>query len=140
MSLDKKDFKVEKSGNVATVTCTNEDAFYEGTDISKKDIKAVFDHSHQYIEECANAAAEQATAIMAKDKKVNEVTFSMPYGVSKRGEVSIKTRRSVTYPGINGSADVTRSDLRVVVKDPLTKMSKTKLRTLQKSMTEQLLK
>jgi len=138
MSLDKKDFEVEKSGSVATVTCTDDNAFFAG-DVSKKDIETVFKHSHDYVESCTTAASDMASDIMSKDKKIDEVVFTMPYGISKRGKLNVKAKRSVTFPGMSGRPDVTRSDLRVVVKDPHSSMSKTKLKELQAKMTEELL-
>jgi len=139
MSLSKDDFKIEKVGNTATCVCTNEEAFYEG-DLTKKQIKEVFDHSQSYLNKCAEVTAEVATSIMGKDKAIDNVLFNLPYGVSKRGCVDVKTRRTVTFPGIGTNPDVTRSDLRMVVKDPLTKVGKTKLKDLQANMTAELLK
>jgi len=138
MSLSKKDFKTEKDGAVATVSCTNENAFFDG-DVPKKDIERVFKHSQQYVEKCTNIAADIAAGIMSKDKKIHEVMLSMPYGISKRSAVNLKAKRTVTFPGMNGHPDVTRSDLRVVVKDVHASMSKTKLKELQAKMTEELL-
>jgi len=138
MALSKDNFKVEKSGSVATVTCEDDNAFFD-TDLTKKQIKDVFDHAHGYIEKAANVAADMATDIMKKDKKVNEVSFALPYGVSKRGGLNIQARRSTTFRGVGDRPDVTRSDLRVAVKDPMSKVSKTKLKAMQARMTEELL-
>jgi len=139
MSIDKSKFEITKEGSVATVTYNDEDAFYEGSDISKKVFKEVFDHSHDYVEKVSVAAADQATEIMANDKDIDDVSFTFPYGVSKRGKVNVNAKRSTTFRGIGDRPDVTRSDLRVAVSDPLTKMSKTKLKDLQAKMTEELL-
>jgi len=138
MSLDKNKIEVVKAGNTATVTYTDENAFYEG-DITKAELKRAFDHSSEYITECATLAADVSTDIMKSDKKIDNVVVKCPYGVSKRGSFEAKARRSVTFRGIGDHPDVTRSDLKVVVTDPLTKVSKSKLKDMQAKMTSALL-
>lgn len=138
MSFDKDKFKVETNGDVATVECTDDNLFYEG-DISKADLKRAFDHSKEYIEKCAGTAETIATEIMTKNKGVNEVNFKMPYGVTKRGDVTVKAKRSVTFPGRNGFDPVTRSDLKLRVNDPHSKVTKAKIKKMQSRMTEALL-
>jgi len=139
MSITKNDFKTEKAGETATVSCEKDDAFFADTELTKKQFKEVFDHSNAYLEKCATVASEVAVDIMSKDNAINNVMFTMPYGVSKRGSVDIRAKRTVTFPGIGDKPDVTRADLRVIVKDPLTKVSKTGLRALQQKMTKELL-
>jgi len=139
MAINIENMKVEKTNGVATVTVEDENIFYNGTDIPKKTFKEVFDHTSGYIQNMTEAASEESTKIMKEDKDITEVVFVAPYGVSKRGNFTAKAKREVTFRGMNGGADVTRSDLRVAVKDPLTTMSKSKLKDLQKQMTDSLL-
>jgi len=132
-------FKVTKAGNVATVEYEDENAFYN-TELSKKQIHEVFDHAQKYVDSCAESASEMATDIMSKDDKIDQVNFTMPYGTSKRGQVDIKTKRKVTFPSmVKGNDDIVRSDMRVVVKDPQSKVKKSRLKEMQHKMTEILL-
>jgi len=99
MSIDKSKFEVSKVDGVATISCKDDNAFYEGTDLSKAVIKQVFDHASEYIEEVVTTVADVAQDIMTKDNEINNVIGTAPYGVSKRGEVGIKIKREHTYPG-----------------------------------------
>ena len=141
MALDfsKDNFKVVKTEGVATVTYTDEKVFLDGTDIPNKDVKAVFEYAQEFIEAGTNAASAQAKTIMAKDKTINSVNVVLPYGISKRGEIGVKAKREHTYPGMNGRPDVTKSTINVMIKDPLTKISKTKVKALETEMTDKLL-
>jgi len=139
MSLDKSKFTITKAGNVATATYKDENAFFETEEVSRKDIEKVFKHTQEYVAGCAKASAELSTDVMKEDSKIDEVHVTMPYGVSKRASVTGKARRSVTYPGMNGGDPVTKSDLRIVVKDPHSKVSKTAMKEMQSQMTKELL-
>lgn len=139
ISLDPTKFEIEKAGGVATVNYTDDDAYYSSTDIEKSVLKNVNAHNSNYVEACAKAGSDIATKIMAKDKSIDVVHVKLPYGISKRGHVDVNSKRSVTYPGMNGRDPVTRSDVRVVVKDPMSTMGKSKLKELQAKMTETLL-
>jgi len=139
MSIDAKKFKVEKAGNTATLVYEDDAAFYADTELPKTEIQRVFKHASEYVTDCATVAADVATKLMAKDKKIDEVIMTMPYGVSKRGNVTARAKRTVTFPGIGDNPSVTRSDIRISVRDPLTKTPRSKLKELQAKMTEQLL-
>ena len=139
IEFDKSKFEVSKSEGVATVTYTGEKVFMEGTDIPATEVKAVFKYAEEFIEAGTVAATAQATAIMDKDSKIDVVNVELPYGISKRGAVNLKAKRSHTYPGIGDRPDVTKSTLSVAVKDPATKMSKTKVKALEAEMTKKLL-
>lgn len=139
IKFNEENFEVNKTEGVATVTYSDDKAFMDGTEIANKDVKAVFDYANDYIEAGTNAAATKAETIMTEDTDINSVNVMLPYGVSKRGEIAVKAKREHTYPGMNGRPDVTKSTLTVAVKDPLTKMSKTKLKALEADMTSKLL-
>jgi len=81
MGIDKTKFEVSKVDGVATLSYKDDNAFYEGTDLSKAVIKQVFDHASAYIEDTATTVA------------INNVIATVPYGVSKRGEVGVKVKR-----------------------------------------------
>jgi len=139
MAIDAGKFEVSKTEGIATVKYNDENAFYEGTELSKKVIKEVFDHAHSYIEEATKAAAEQSTKIMSEDKDIDKVVVEYPYGVSKRGQVNVVAKRSQTFKSPADGTEVTKSTLGVTVKDPLTKVSKSKIQDLTKEMTATLL-
>lgn len=140
MALDKNLFEVETSNGVATAKYTNEGAFYEDTELTKTVIKEVFDHAHDYIESATVAASEKATEIMEADSSVDKVVMSFPYGVSKRGSIDVIANRSQTFRNpTDPDKSVTKSTLKVAVSDPLTKVSKSKVRDLAGKMTESLL-
>jgi len=131
-------YTVEKVGNVVTCALEDKEAFFEG-ELPKKQIKEVFDHANAYIQKHTAKAAEMATKLMKDDPKVDEVLVTAPYGVSARGNIVTKAVRSVTFRGMNGGDPVTRSDLKTIVTDPLTSMSKTSIKKLRATMSETLL-
>ena len=140
IEIDTGKFEVSKADGVATVTLNDEGAFYQGTDLTKSQIKEVFDHAHDYIEAGTTAAKNIAVKTMEDDKSIDKVFVGMPYGVSKRGGLDVVAKRSHTYPGMNGSADVTKSTLKVAVSDPLTKPAKSFIKSNEAEMTAALLK
>jgi len=139
MGIDKTKFEVSKVDGVATLSYKDDNAFYEGTDLSKAVIKQVFDHASAYIEDTATTVADVAQNIMTEDSEINNVIATVPYGVSKRGEVGVKVKREHTYKGMNGNDDVTKSTLAVAVKDPLSKLAKPKIKAMEAKLTEALL-
>ena len=139
MSINKKELKVETVDGVATITCDNEDQYYEGTDLTKAVIKEVYEHSSKYIEDATTVVSQKAQELMEKDKGINTVIATLPYGVSKRGSLGINVKRTHTYPGINGNSDVTKSVISVAVKDPLSKLAKSKVKALEANLTAALL-
>ena len=139
MNFDTSRFEVNKSGNVATVTYSDDNAFYEGFDGTKAELKKVFTHAHEYIEKATETAAEQATDIMKKDSDIEKVLVEYPYGVSKRGGVTVTSKRSQTFRSPADGSEIVKSTIGVAVKDPLTKISKSKVSALSKTMTSTLL-
>lgn len=133
-------FKIEVNDKVATVDYTEADAFFNGTDMSKAEIKRVFDYAHEYLESATVKATDMATDIMEKDSGVDKVVTHFPYGVSKRGSIDIIANRSQDFKSPADGSTVTKSTIKVAVSDPLTKMGKTKIRELSAKMTEALLK
>ena len=132
-------YEVTVANGVATVGYTEDNIFTEGCDVSKADMKKVFDHASNYIASASEAAAVKATALMKKDKSVDKVVFAYPYGMSKRGSVDILANRSQTFRNIKDGSDIVKSTLRVAVKDPLTKASKSTVKALEATMTATLL-
>jgi hypothetical protein len=132
-------FETTKTGDVVTLKCTEEDAYYKGTELSKKVIKEVFDHTHAYLTSKAEEAAVEATKVMEDDSDINKVIVTYPYSPSKRGELNIVANRSQTFRSPTDGSEVIKSTLKVVVKDPFNKVSKTTIRGLTGKMTESLL-
>jgi len=139
MAILDKDFTVEKVGEVATLTYTDTDAFKNGTEIPMSEMKKVFDYAHEFIEKATEKAATESTTIMEKDKKINKVIVSYPYGMSKRGEIGITAKRSQTFKSPADGSESTKSTLTVAVHDPLSKVSKAKVKALSATMTASLL-
>ena len=139
MAFDTSKFKVNKTEGVATVTYNDENAFYEDYVGTKAEVKKVFSHAHRYIEDATSAAAEQATKIMKSDKDIDKVLVEYPYGVSKRGGITVTAKRSQTFRSPADGSEIVKSTIAVAVKDPLTKAAKSKVSALSKAMTESLL-
>lgn len=139
MAILDKDFTTEKVGEVATLTYADTDAFKNGTELPMSEMKKVFDYAHDYIEKATERASVEATKIMEKDKKINKVIVSYPYGMSKRGEIGVTAKRSQTFKSPADNSEVTKSTLAVVVHDPLSKVSKAKVKALSATMTASLL-
>jgi hypothetical protein len=136
----KENFEVTKSDGVATVQCTNENAFYDGTDIPKETIKDVYKYAGEYVSKASDAATEQIIDIMQKDSKIESVVVNLPYGISKRGNICIQSKRSHTYPGIGDNPDVTKSTYKVVVTDPLPTLGKGRIKAASNLITEAVIK
>ena len=137
--FDQSKFEVTKADGVATATYTDETVFKDNTDIPFAQMKKVMDYASEFVGEAAEAAATKATEIMSDDKSIDKVVFNMPYGVSKRGQVNVIANRSQTFRSPADGSEVTKSTLKVAVKDPLTKVGKTKIKELESKMTETLL-
>ena len=140
MAEFKKDnYEVSVANGVATVSYQEDGVFTEGCEVSKADMKKVFDHAGSYIASASEAAAVKATEIMTDDKSVDKVVFAYPYGMSKRGSVDVLANRQQTFRNIKDGSDIVKSTLRVAVKDPLTKASKSAVKALEATMTATLL-
>ena len=139
ITFDPKKFEVSKADGVATVTYGDKEAFFEGTEISKKVLKEVFDYENEYIAATNVVSAKQATELMKKDKGVNEVIVEFPFSPSARGKVNVIAQRSQTFRSPKDGSEVTKSTLRTVVKNPYLKMTKSKVQELTAAMTETLL-
>jgi len=137
--FDESKFETTVNNGVATVTYDDDSAFKNGTDIPFAEMKRTFDYAGEYIAEATTTSASHAEDIMKKDKSVEKVVIELPYGVSKRGTMAVTANREKTFKGMNGGADVTKSTIAVVVKDAATKMSRTKIKDLEKQMTSTLL-
>lgn len=137
--FDEGKFKTTINNGVATIAYDDADAFKNGTDISFAEMKRTFNYAGEYIAEATTTSAAQAEKVMKKDKSVDKVVIELPYGVSKRGSLAVTANREKTFKGMNGGADVTKSTIAVVVKDAATKMSRTKIKDLEKTMTATLL-
>ena len=139
IEFDEGKFDVTKTNGVATVTYGDKEAFFEGTEISKKVLKEVFDYENDYIMATNVSSAKQATELMEKDKDINEVIVEFPFSPSARGKVNVIAQRSQTFRSPKDGSEVIKSTLRTVVKNPFQKLSKSKVQDLTKAMTETLL-
>ena len=139
MNFDTSKFEVNKSEGIATIAYNDENTFYKGFDGTKAEVKKVFSHAHDYIEKATEAAAEQATDIMKNDSDIEKVVVEYPYGVSKRGSLTVMAKRSQTFRSPADGSEIVKSTISVAVKDPLTKVSKSKVSELSKTMTSTLL-
>ena len=139
--FDKNKFESTTVDGIVTLKYDDEKAFMSGDDtVTGADLKRVAQYTAKYIEEGTNIAYAEAKAIMEKDDKVNKVIVNYPFSTSKRGALDVAVDRSKTFRGRNGSDDVTKSTVRVTAADPVMKMSKTKIKDLEKELTAALLK
>lgn len=137
--FDDNNYEVTKNGTVAVVKYNDEKAFYVDTELTQKTIREVFNHASNYINEATTAAAEQAESIMKEDKAIDKVVVEYPYGVSKSGNVTVSANRSQTFKIPGKDEEITKSTIAVSIKDPLTKVSKSKINKLKAQLTESLL-
>ena len=128
-----------KVEGVVTLKYTDEDAFKAGTEISFKTLKEVEEYQHTYVDKATEFITEEAKKVMEEDSKVSRVVATLPYSTSKRGAVDIIVDRSKTYPGINGTAPVTKSKITVKVTAPQLKLSGSKIRGMEDELTKTLL-
>jgi len=148
MAEEKKETEVEiltskftKSvdNGVATLTYDDEKAFTENAPMPVSDMKKVFDYAHSYVEKTTNVVAEHAKDLMQNDQSIDKVIATLPYGLSKRSNVTVTANRSRTTPARGDIPEVTKSTLRVAIKDATIPISKTKIRKLEAELTATLL-
>lgn len=140
LTFDEKKFNVTKVEGVATVAYEDKDVYYQNDDeLTKATIDKVNKHNNNYIASVATAAKEQSISIMKEDSSIEKVIVELPYGTSTKGSVEVAAKRSHTYKGMNGGPDVTKSTMKVVVTDPLSKLGKTAIKAHEAEMTEALI-
>lgn len=132
--LDQTSFDRAVAGNTLTLTCKDADAFKNGTDIDIKTIKKVEAYRNEYIEKATNIAQEKATEELKKNKNIERVVVEFPFTTNARGHCNVVVDREKTFH-VPGEKDenktITRPNITVSVKDPSSKMSKTKIKELQ---------
>lgn len=132
--LDQTSFDRAVAGNTLTLTCKDADAFKNGTDIDIKTIKKVEAYRNEYIEKATNIAQEKATEELKKNNNIERVVVEFPFTTNARGHCNVVVDREKTFH-VPGEKDenktITRPNITVSVKDPSSKMSKTKIKELQ---------
>lgn len=132
--LDQTSFDRAVAGNTLTLTCKDADSFKNGTDIDIKTIKKVEAYRNEYIEKATNIAQEKATEELKKNKNIERVVVEFPFTTNARGHCNVVVDREKTFH-VPGEKDenktITRPNITVSVKDPSSKMSKTKIKELQ---------
>ena len=138
--FDNSKFKSTTVDGVTSLSYDDEKSFSAGDDkVSAKELKAASDYTAKYVEEATKLAASEAQTIMEKDDKTNKVIVNYPFSTSKRGNLNVAIDRSKTYPGMQGRPDTVKSTVRVTATDPVMRMSKTKIKDLEKDLTAALL-
>ena len=140
LKFDKSKLKSQKTGDVITLTYEDENAYKNGTDIPFKTLKEVDDYRADYLKAVTAFSAEEAKETLKKDKTASKVIVQFPYTSFKRGEANIIVDRSKTFPGIGDRESVTKSKITVVVKDPLNKVPKSTIHSLEADLTAILVK
>ena len=138
--FDKTKFESATVDGVVTLSYKDDKAFGTGTELTHKQLKEAADYAHTYIEKATEVAAEVAKETMEKDDKINKVIVDYPYSVSKRGELTVAIDRSKTYTIPNSDETVTKSAIKVAVKDPITKISKPRIKDLEAELTAALVR
>lgn len=137
-------FETQVAGKTATMVYKDEDAYKHNTDIPFTQLKASDSYRNEYIEKATEEATKVAKKELEKNKSLDNVTVEFPFSTSKRGNVTVNVERSHTYHIPNpepGKPDsVTKSVVKVAVKDPANKMSKSKVKELEEDLTKALLK
>ena len=126
-----KEFKTEVNGTVATVTYEDDNAFFENTDITKKQFKDVFDHTEAYVEAAAKAGAAEAKSVFKDNGDVETVKVKFPYTPSKRGHVLLNVEKAVTKTNNFTKETTTSPYIKVEVKDPFSRMTRDRVKELE---------
>lgn len=144
MIFDKSKFEQTEVDGVVNLSYTDEDAYKHGskefTTLSFTDLKNADNYRNKYIEEATELAAQEGKRIMEKNKKVDKVIVTVPFSTSKRGSIDISVDRSKTFQGMKGGDPVTKSKITTVVHDPISKVSKSKIKELESELTAVLVK
>jgi len=140
IKFNKDEIVVSKENGVATVTVGGENAYFDKSPIDKKVLKEVADYNEDYLKTVVETVKDQAKEIMLEDSNIEKVVGTAGYSVSKRGAINVNINKSHTYPGLNGKPDVTKSVIKVDVKDPTKKVGTTLRKQWEQELTDALLK
>ena len=140
LSFDKKllESTTDKNG-VTVLKYTDKDAYFNGTDLPKKQILDVASYNKKYCEEATIFAKDQALDVLKKNKDINTIKVELPWGYKSNGKLTVAVNREKTYPGIKDHPPVTKSTLQVKIKEPAAP-GKTFISGLEDELTKALLK
>lgn len=134
--FDKSNFEVSTENGVSTFNFKDKDAYKNGTDIPFKVLKQVGDYNAEYVREATELSFELSKEHGKKNKNVDKMIFNYPYSSSGRGNIAIEVLRNKEVRLPSTGELVTRSDMKVIVKDPNSKFPKATLKDLNKQLTE----
>ena len=136
LKFDAKQFEQTKEGSTVVLTYKDEDVYKKGTDIPFQTLKEVADYNNKYVSEAAEISVAEAKKVLEKDKTIEVVDVKIPYSVSKRGFVNtlVEREKTVRIPGKDGG-EKKKSAIKVIVKNPLDKFSKPRLKELEADLT-----
>lgn len=126
-----KEFKTEVSGANTSIEYNDDGAFYNGTELSKKQIKDVFDHTENYIAEATKAGASKATDIFKNDDSVETVKVKFPFTPSKRGHIVLNIDKAFTKTNNFSKEKTTSPYIKVEIKNPFSKISRERVKELE---------
>lgn len=134
--FDKANFEITTENGVSSFTYTDKDAYKNGTDIPFKVLKEVGDYNAEYVREASQLSFELAKEHGKKHKDVNEIVFKYPYSSSGRGSIGVEVLRTKNVRIPSTGEVTTRSDMKIIVKDPNSKFPEATLKDFNKQLTE----
>lgn len=137
--FDSKKLEHKVKDGVLTLKYSDRDAFVNNSEIKKATFQEVERYKKDYCAAATEFSKEEALKALKKDKSIDTVKVDLPWTPNSYGKVLTTVKRKEHFRGMNGSPDVTKSTVRVKIKDPAVP-SKSFISQLEDELTKQLLK
>lgn len=138
--FDKSKFESVEADGVVTLTYTDPDVYKNSTEIPFKTLKEVEKYREAFALAATDTAVEEATKILESNQDANKVQVVYPFTTSARGNITVDIDRSkeIRIPATGEKEHM--SSIKVIVKDPYVKVSKSHIRELSAGLTEKFIK
>lgn len=138
--FDKSNFEVTTENGLSVFAYKDKDVYTKNSPVPQKVLKEVAKYNETYANEAAELAISIAKDHMKKNSNVEKTIVEVPYSPSARGNIITTIDRSKEVRLPNTGEVEQRSAIKVIVKDPAVKISKSKIREASKELTSVLVK
>lgn len=142
ISLKGSEVEVEKQASLAKVKVGDEKLYVEKAKeagIEKKTLETVAHFDEAYINAAVDNAVAEAETILTKDKEIEEVVVTTPFGVNKSSVATTQIKRAVTSPIPGTDKKVTKSRVKNVVSTTRYNVSKAHIKKLADALSEKVI-
>ena len=142
VSLKGTEVNVEKNGSVAKVKVGNEKLYVDKAKeagLEKKVLEQVAHFDEAYINAAVDNAVAEAEDVLVKDKDIDEVLVTTPFGLTKSSVATTQVKRAVTSPIPGTDKKVTKSRIKNIVSTTRYNVSKSKIKKLADALSEKVI-